>query len=994
MGNVLLMLKRMISAGAAALLLGAAGCIAPEKTENATPEERENAVGTAYLGEDVLWRPRENLLFHMKDELGSGFRLRFTVQDMNTYIHAPAPLYFQVVGPDDRILVSARLEDDGITGGNFAHQDGIYDPFADFRYRQYHRANTPGGMPPGKSRSPYLRNPEKLPFRVVELDVPAGGKGLYRVLVTGRWDHFISMTSDRPIPTAIHPGTGPLAVVGKSLAKSWFYVPEDAKDIVISVTEEELPYSVKMTLRDESGKIVDSAKAKGFCTFLMPRNIRKGAVYQLEIAGAKPGTCLHGRGFPFVFAPDAATAKAIRGGLEMDEKGRTSLHHFTRVFRNWSDRLKAAGLEVKAAPGRHKKTLEFQKTKFTLKQVAEALKKQNLDPASPEFGSLEGRFPRGPRYIDVLVAAASLDVPGNPYYGNRALVNRCLLAAVPLMNRMSSIYRFDGADMPFIRPDKVTEFWDVSTRSNWYGLGLDPWHVSIPSGLGRLLDQFPAEVRDSWKQVYRLWASGRKNMHVAEVSNQWGYNMSSMVRIYNWLGDADLKMEIQRAQRLVASPNLYGRIEPDRTSFDDRIGKLDTDAGFTDAGYMPEQFGFDGEYTCEQTWLWGDIWKQFPCEDTVRWFDRFNILKTHLTMLKRDGQEKNFNTFSHTCSPTDLNFRTRYMTHKNGQPAEMIGRVTYLDLWKGEKGVAPAKPWPCLEPGDFVRKIAEKYLFIKSGRTYSILYTGPRLQPWCDWSEIVLRGTNSLDFDGPAAMGYGGYDRATKPGALSGVYMQGYGVAILGQNHTVGDSNTVWGRARKPLFRVWRKADVNPEVFASCYAQPEISFRENEKRYVIREKIPLVPLDVTRTLQFDGEKIHVRGEIRALADFDCQELNHSIPFAADDKTVSIALGNRTAPLALPKTVDTPTRPKAPTRSLETVRWNNPPFRADRIVVKDKNGSTMRITFDKPYDFRLLTPFRYRAIASSGGSFVMRFPAKLKQGEVIRFAYTIEPGEKQ
>ena len=101
---------------------------------------------------------------------------------------------------------------------------------------------------------------------------------------------------------------------------------------MISVTEEELPYSVEMTLRDESGKVVDSAKAKGFCTFLMPRKIRKGAVYQLEISGAKPGTCLHGRGFPFVFAPDAATAKAIRGGLEKDEKGRTSLHHFTRVF--------------------------------------------------------------------------------------------------------------------------------------------------------------------------------------------------------------------------------------------------------------------------------------------------------------------------------------------------------------------------------------------------------------------------------------------------------------------------------------------------------------------------------------------------------------------------------------------------------------------------------------------------------------------------------------
>ena len=151
---------------------------------------------------------------------------------------------------------------------------------------------------------------------------------------------------------------------------------------------------------------------------------------------------------------------------------------------------------------------------------------------------------------------------------------------------------------------------------------------------------------------------------------------------------------------------------------------------------------------------------------------------------------------------------------------------------------------------------------------------------------------------------------------------------------------------------------------------------------------------MTRTLRFDGEKIHVRGEIRALADFDGRELNHSIPFASDGKRVSIVLGSRETPLVLPKPVDTPTRPKAPTRSLETVRWNQPPFRADRILLKDVGGATLRIVFDRPYEFRLLAPFRYRTIASSGGSFVMRFPAKLKQGEIVKFAYSIEPGEKQ
>lgn len=987
------MLRKIVTAGISAVLLSAAGCLSPEKTT--VPEWRGKTAGTAYLGDDVLWRPRENLLFHMKDGLGTGFNLRFTVRDMNTYVHAPAPVYFQVAGPDDRILVSKRLEDDGITGGSFEHQDGIYDPFADFRYRQYHRANSPGGMPPEKTRSPYLRNPEKLPFRVVNLKVPAGGKGLYRVLVTGRWDHFISMTPDRPIPTAVHPGAGSLTAVGKTLEKSWFHVPENAKDIVISVTEEELPYSAGITIRDESGKVLESVTAKGFCTFVMPKTIRKGAVYQLELSNTKPGTSLHGRGFPFVFAPDAATAKAIHGGLEIDGKGRSSLHHFTRVFNRWSDGLKKSDLEVKVSPPAEKKQFAQQKTNFTLQQVETALKMQNLNPESPEFGRLDGRFQRGPRYIDVLVAAAACSDPANPYCGNRALVNRCLLAAARLMNVMSPGYRFgDGLDMPFARPDAVKEFWDVSTRSNWYGLGLDPWHVSVPVGLDDLVRQFPPEVLASWKQAYRLWASGRRNMHVGEVSNQWGYNMRSVVHIYNWLGDEDLKEEIQRNQRLVATPNLYGRIEPDRTAFDRRLGRLDTDAGLTDAGYMPEQFGFDGEYTCEQTWLWGDIWKQFPSDYTVRWFDQFNILKTHLTMLKRDGKEQNFNTFSHTCSPTDLNFRTRYMTHKNGQPAEMIGRVTYLDLWKGKKGTVPAKPWPCLEPGDFIRNIAHKYLFVKSGRTYSILYTGPRLQPWCDWSAIVLRGSNSLDFDGPAAMGYGGYDRATKPGALSGVYIQGYGAAILGQNHTAGDSNTVWGRAAAPLFNVWRKADVNPDVFASCYAQPEISFDEKEKRYTITEKIPRVPLTVTRILLFDGEKIHVQGRITALADFEGRELNHSIPFAADDKTVSVSAAGKTAPLHVPKAIETPTRPSAPTRSIEDRRRNNPPFKADRITVKDRNGSTMRITFDKVYDFRLLTPFRYRAVASSGGSFVMTFPAKLKKGESVPFRYTIEPGDEK
>ena len=54
------------------------------------------APGTAYLGPDVLWRTREGLVFHMQDDVGTGFQVTFTVRDMNVYMqgHGNSPTKF------------------------------------------------------------------------------------------------------------------------------------------------------------------------------------------------------------------------------------------------------------------------------------------------------------------------------------------------------------------------------------------------------------------------------------------------------------------------------------------------------------------------------------------------------------------------------------------------------------------------------------------------------------------------------------------------------------------------------------------------------------------------------------------------------------------------------------------------------------------------------------------------------------------------------------
>lgn len=964
------------------------GCKMTE--QNIIPEWRGKAPGTAYLGDDVLWRPREWLIFNMFDEQGTGFNLRFTVRDMNTYVHAPAPVLFKVVAPNGEIVAGDFLEDDGITGGNFQHQDGIYDPFADFRYRQWHRANSPGGMPAGKTRSPYLDHPETLPFRTVELSVPAVGKGLYRVLVVGRWDHWISMTPDRPIMTGIHPGAGPLYVHGNTLKKSFFYVPDTAGDIGVASTEEVLPYNWTMTLKDSSEKMLDSAKAQGFCTYLALTPEKK-QVYELDLSGSGNGVCLHGKGFPFVMCPDAATAERIHGGIEVDQKNRGTFYSCIRELNNWSDSLTAKDLDVNVKLTPEQQKLELQGThnigtfKVKLGDVAKIIAGQNIDPKSLEFGKV-GPIIRGVDNVDCLALAAGSNVPENPYYANPALQRRVLLANIENFRNFDPTFRFEGLDAKYTKPENPDNFFQLPTRSNWYNLGLDSRFVNSFLLMGDVVDKgIPENIIKAYQQAFKLWAVGKINMQVGEVANQWGWNYVQVMQIAKLLKDKELEQAVRRNAEIVSTPNLFGRLNPDQTPYDRNIGKLDTDCGATASGYMPEQMGFDGEYSCEQTMLWGNVWKYTQQQCIVDWFNRFNTLKTYLTLSRNEKTPQT--SFSETCSPTDLNFRTRYMTHKNHQPTEMVGRVEYLDLWFPEKGKQPAKQWPCQQKEAFTKIIDNKYFFINTPAYYAILYGGPRLPLWANWSEASFNG-NSVNFDGYSGPGYGGWGMlANKPGGISAIYVKDSGPVSLGQNHTVMDTNTVWGKADKPLFRKWRKEDVDPTEFAACYAQPEVKFDPKTKQYSMVELIPFVPLAVERVFTFEDRLIKVQVEIKALVDFDCRELNYSLPYFATGHQVMAINGTNKQEIPI-SILTTPSRPRYPDAELEKKRLDGKTFKAESLAVMDAKGKGAEFVFEKAEEFRILQPIQYRKECPGAGAFLMSLPTKFKKGQIVKFNYQI------
>ncbi|MFO7948667.1 MAG: hypothetical protein R6V19_17830, partial [Armatimonadota bacterium] len=734
--------------GIGSLLLAGSPALSAEV---AVPQWRGEVAGTDYLGPDVLWRPREWLIFHMYDEEGTGFDLTVTARDMNVYLQGERPLMVWVVGPQGRTLVRQIEPDDGIVSGNEQYRDGVYDVFADYRYREWHRVHSPGAYPPAKQRSPHLTHPERLTPRVFNYHVPAAGKGLYRVLLVASWDHWLSVTPDRPIATGVHPGPGPLYLHGDVMDDSYLYVPETTRDVAIATSEEIQPYNWAARVEDLDEGILGETKPETFYNYMVLDAGETGDIWKIRTRGSTTGACLHIRGLPPVLCPDPDTARQIHGGCEVDEQGRLTFHECTRTFNDWADGLTENDLRVPV-----QEVDASACTDDTLREALEhfeaVLAVQDIDPDSPTFGQLiDADFPRRVG-IDTLATVAATEDPANPYYASEALVRRVLLNRLWNLQNQAPFYWFDtGRDFPADIEPEGSSLGSVVMRSNWYSLGLDARHVSSGIILKDVMDEaLPEEVIEAWKRSFRLWVGGRWIMHCGDTSNQWTYNLRTVLECWRFTEDPAIREMLQRQSKRFATPGALGRTNPDGTPYSHKSSLGYTracDIGRVGAGYCADGWGWDNEYTIEQVANMGHVWREIREPMLVDWWNDHFYLKTHLTLPKAGVHTTDY--FADTCSPTDLNFRTRYYTHKSALPPEARDLVVFGDLWS-EPAEEPRRPYPCLEQQPFVRVIDNMYYFINTPRYYAINY-GAYTKP--DWPRWVVGDVA----DGHAQLvGYGG----------------------------------------------------------------------------------------------------------------------------------------------------------------------------------------------------------------------------------------------
>lgn len=943
---------------------------------------------SSYLGENAIWRCREGLVFHLLDEKGDGFNLSIDIRDMNTYLQGPREVLIFISGPNGNILVKRVVPDDGIIKGNFKYKDGVADLWQDIRYREFYRFNSSSGKPPGKQRQPLLKNPSKIPKRTIKIKVPPAGKGIYRLLFVASMDHFISVTPDRELSAAIHPGPGPLYIPERLLDEAYIYSPAMTKDIAFMIHEETMPFSYSATIKDEKGNIVAKIIPKGRFNYNIIKNAEKDSIYEINIAhGKEPGGYLHVMGVPMLLCPDRETAKKMRGGLiDIDRNGNYIFHGFQKVMADWAYSLKKDDFAVNAKGN---------------KELANILAAQDLNPNSKTYGTfprINKIFPKRfnvwkqpADYLSKLVSNKNSD---NNFYGNKTIIRRIALNRIMKYLLTQTVYFWYGGKKEKARsfPKKINVIWDLGFRSNWYPLE-DALHAKT---FGFIKDfapyTLPAKVINAWKNSFRSWVICRTVMQQGECSNQWGKGLQHMNTIYKATRDYSVEEVLKRQIKRFTTPGILGRSSPDITPYTHKskvaIDNLACDTGVMGGGVAADGMGHDGEYCLETTAHLDNVWQVFRDSSIEKFLNEYYFLKTHLTVPK--GGSVPSNSFSGTIHPTDSNFRTRCYTHKSPLCDDLRAKLDYGPLWKSPKS---NKTWPCLEDGSFVRSVDKRFYFVKTPTYYAIIYGGPAAHSYVNWDNISVNDGH-IDLTGFGGMYYGGYGRkATKIGTISALWVKGCGPTMITQNHNVNYTNALWGRVKKPISKSWQENHVDPYIVSSSYAQAEFEFDEKNRSFTKTQIMEYAPLKLVSKVKFNDNDITVNVQIEALDNVDFKELYFAIPYFAQNRRIFLYTGAKKEKFNIPKyfVAKTSRSYKNKLMSGENPKLSKVSFDALSILALN-NDSGSKIIFPKKYNAIQSHPLKYRNVAAALGAFNLVLPAKWQKGKIYNINYKIINGE--
>ena len=298
---------------------------------------------------------------------GKDFDVHLAVRDLNLFETGPREVLVKVYDPAGTPVVRKVIPDDGIVSKAFLPPMGAWDHEAWYYAYCYMKGTQP------MIRWSAFSEPDRLAAvakRDFTFSVKGGKKGVYRVLIVGCIDHYVTLKIDPAMPHAIAGHPDWIHGQGKQLQKSYVYVPRGSIGMFAMFAEYDEPRKRTVSVRGPDDKELVTGKPgqmfwQDQVTFEKPGQY-DDQVLTVEV-GSGAGDFLLGLKFrleknssvnyrgeriaPVVYAPDEATARAVQGGAIYHD-GQVFWHGFQVRFHDWLKKRSPDDFEVKTADGK------------------------------------------------------------------------------------------------------------------------------------------------------------------------------------------------------------------------------------------------------------------------------------------------------------------------------------------------------------------------------------------------------------------------------------------------------------------------------------------------------------------------------------------------------------------------------------------------------------------------------------------------------------------
>ena len=484
------------------------------------------------------FRLHEMLAYHIVNNSGEAFTVSLHWQN-ETQAEMESPLLVRVLGPGEQTLV---------------------------------RQEIPGPKVPGFPG-----------WNDVDVQVPAAGAGVYQVLLTSfRAKVQLSVSPDLPWGLFAYPELESQT----PNYSAYIYLPPGLSQLPVRVTG-----NVTFLRLSDASDIVHMNLTGANPQTTVPLPPGNDRIWRLTSEASLP-FCVNFGGMPIIICPDAATAQAIHASVDVLADGTICFHKFQQAahdalaiyrampasaFTVTPPNMGASMDQWLAEPTRNYLLVG---PGGVFSGLAITLSSQNLNPASPWFGSTrvwlndQGmerpenpwatydrlRMEQVAPLTSLLAAVYSADTPVNPLHHDANLRNRIIIGALQ--------------DLMMIRehelPNPEYTYYDGGEKAFLFSrfMRAYPWVIA----------DCPGDVQAAWTEGMRRCADHMNVTCVPDLINQWSFVIKGLQHFADGSGEQIYRDVVARHISWLLSRSQQG-------------------GGRMPAGYFSEQDGPDASYS-------------------------------------------------------------------------------------------------------------------------------------------------------------------------------------------------------------------------------------------------------------------------------------------------------------------------------------------------------------------------------------------------------------